>query len=42
MKEKPVLWVLTVPLYKEVQESKPKDKRSYSDVVTIKMKKKTQ
>lgn len=28
LKDKPVIWVLAVPLYKEFQESQPKEKRS--------------
>jgi len=41
LKDKPVLWVLAVPLYKELQDSKPEDKRSsFNDTVKIPMAKK--
>jgi hypothetical protein len=42
LKDKSVLWVLAVPLYKELEESKPQDKRNrFNDTVKVPMKKKT-
>jgi hypothetical protein len=41
LKDKPVLWVLAVPLYKELEESKPQDKRSrFKDKVRVPLMKK--
>jgi hypothetical protein len=41
MKDKPVLWVLAVPLYKELEESKPKEKRTTgNDTIRVPMSKK--
>jgi len=41
LKDKPVLWVLAVPLYKELEDSKPQDKRNSSnDTVKVPMTKK--
>lgn len=40
MKDKPVLWVLAVPLYNELQESKPKEKRPTNDMIRVPMTKK--
>lgn len=42
LKDKSVLWVLAVPLYKELEESKPQDKRRrYNDTVKVPLIKKT-
>ncbi len=43
LKNKPVLWVLAVPLYKELQEAKPKDQRETEyDTVRVPLKKSKQ
>lgn len=42
LKDKPVLWVLAVPLYKDLEESKPQDKRQrFNDTVKVPMIQKT-
>ena len=43
LKDKPVLWILAVPLYKELEEAKPQEKRNrHFDSIQVSMVKKTQ
>jgi len=42
MKDRPVLWVLAGPLYKELQEAKPPEKKVAHETISIQMRKKAQ
>jgi hypothetical protein len=38
LKDRPVIWVLAVPLYKQLQEAKPPDQRDNNDTVPVPIK----
>lgn len=42
LKDKPVLWVMAGPLYKELQEAKPQEKKASNDMVRVRMRKKAE